>query len=56
MNLYIPYGYTPYEEASNYGVFSTKEKAEEILEQEKIKNRYETYDIYVVQLDIPHTF
>ena len=56
MDLYIPYSYTPYEGGRSYGVFSTREKAEEILNEEKKHGYYETYDITIVQLDVPETF
>jgi hypothetical protein len=56
MDLYIPYGWTPYEGERHYGVFSSREKAQNALEEEKKNNYYENYDIYVLLLDEPETF
>ena len=56
MDLYIPYAYTPYGGERHYGVFSSRDKAQVVLEENKKLGYYETYDIYVLLLDEPETF
>ena len=51
MDLYIPYGWTPYEGESHYGVFSTRERAQNVLEKEKKDRYHDNYETMVVQLD-----
>lgn len=56
MDLFIPYGFTPYEGATNFGVFGTREKAQAVLDVRKPEGAYEQYDIYVTKLDEEDTF
>jgi len=56
MDLYIPFAWTPYEGESHYGVFSTRDRAEQVLKEEKEKNYYENYDIFYIQLDTHEEF
>jgi len=51
MDLYIPYGYTPYEHKTSYGIFSTRQAAEEVLEPEKRQGIFEEYGVEVKYLD-----
>jgi hypothetical protein len=56
MDLYIPSGYTPYEGHMNFGVFSTREQAQVVLDKYQKEREYETYHIYVIQLDDEECF
>lgn len=51
MDLFLPYGFTPYDGETTYGIFSTMEKAKERLEIAKKERHHSNYDIYVLQLD-----
>ena len=51
MDIFIPFGFTPYGGERNYGVYSTMEKAQEVLAEEKKLGYYESYDIYQTTLD-----
>lgn len=56
MDLFIPYAYTPYDGEAHFGVFSTRALAEAALAEERLLKQWETYDIYVVQLDTKDNF
>jgi hypothetical protein len=56
MELFIPYGYTPYEGNIHYGVFNTREQAEAVLSEERSYNYYESYEIFVTKLNIKDLF
>ncbi len=56
MDLYIPYAYSPYDKDIRFGVFSTRENAQQILDEQMKKKRWEIYDIYVAQLDLEDPF
>ena len=56
MDLFIPYAYTLYDGEAHFGVFSTRELAEAAIAEQKLLRQWQTYDIYVVQLDTKDTF
>ena len=53
MNVWVLYGYTPYEGEETFGVFSSEEKAKAAIETVKLAygKRWETYQYYPMLLD-----
>jgi hypothetical protein len=52
--VYQVYGFTPFEGDRNFGIFSTKEKAEEHLKEVKKNDlSWETYGVEEFTLDEP---
>jgi hypothetical protein len=53
MDIWVLYGYTPYEGEETFGVFSSEENAKEALKRVKLDygKRWETYEYYLMLLD-----